>query len=228
MIFRVNKTKDYTVMSNTHLRDKRLSLKAKGLLSQMLSLPENWDFSLDGIVSINRESESAVKAAMGELKKQGYLVIRKITPDKTKSKRLEYIYDIYETPNQEGGFQGVENQAVENQAVENQAVENRTQLNTKELNTKESNTKKRYVESDALNDAIIEWLIYKKEKRQGYVESGLKRLIAKINNLVSEHGEAAVIDAIYDSMANGWAGIYVKNQPKPKIDESKTDLDDIF
>ena len=95
-------------------------------------------------------------------------------------------------------------------------------------NTDNDNTdNKRYSESDALNDAIIEWLNYKKEKRQTYQKTGLAQLIKKINRLVSDHGEAAIIDAIHDSMANGWAGIYVKNQPK-KIDESKTDLDDIF
>lgn len=223
MIFRVNKTKYYTVMANNHLRDKRLSLKAKGLLSQMLSFPDDWDFSLDGIVSANRESKSAIMSALDELKEFKYLSISRKTTD---NGRFDYLYEIFESPYTD--FPHTEKPCTEKPNTENQTLLNTNIPNTKKLNTKETNTKKRYVESDALNNAIIEWLIYKKEKRQGYVESGLKRLIAKINNLVSEHGETAVIDAIYDSMANGWAGIYVKNQPKPKIDESKTDLDDIF
>ena len=60
-VFRIDKTRDYTVMSNYHLRDERLSLKAKGLLSQILSLPENWDYTLSGLAHINRESKDAVR-----------------------------------------------------------------------------------------------------------------------------------------------------------------------
>ena len=60
-VFRVERTSDYTVMSNYHLRDKRLSLKAKGLLSQMLSLPEDWDYTLAGLCYINRESKDAIR-----------------------------------------------------------------------------------------------------------------------------------------------------------------------
>ena len=68
-IYRVHKTKDYTVMSNTHLRDKDMSLKAKGLLTLMLSLPENWDYTINGLVAICKENETAIKSALDELKK---------------------------------------------------------------------------------------------------------------------------------------------------------------
>ena len=66
-VFRVEKTKDFTIMSNHHLRDKRLTLKAKGLLSQMLSLPEDWDYTLAGLACINRESKDAIRSAVEEL-----------------------------------------------------------------------------------------------------------------------------------------------------------------
>ena len=62
--FKVNKTKDYTIMSNYHLKEKNMSLKAKGLLSVMLSLPENWDYSIAGLVSISQENESAIRSAL--------------------------------------------------------------------------------------------------------------------------------------------------------------------
>ena len=68
-VFRVEKTKDFTVMSNYHLRDKNLSLKAKGLLSQMLSLPEEWDYTLAGLAHINKESKDAIRTAILELEK---------------------------------------------------------------------------------------------------------------------------------------------------------------
>ena len=73
-VFRVEKNRGYTVMSNHHLRNKDLSLKAKGLLSQMLSLPEDWDFTLKGLSLINREQIDAIRAAVRELEQAGYIV----------------------------------------------------------------------------------------------------------------------------------------------------------
>ena len=146
MVIRVNKNKDYTVMSNYHLRDTNISLKAKGLLSQMLSLPEEWDYTVEGLCSINKESRSAIEGALNELKKAGYLVVSKLMPNQTKSGRIEYEYNIFEEPKkQEGEKQGVENQpleilGVENQGVEIQGVENHQQLNTDKQNTEKENT----------------------------------------------------------------------------------------
>ena len=80
-VFRVERTQNYTVMSNYHLRDKRLSLKAKGLLSQMLSLPEDWDYTLTGLSLINAEGKDAIRAAVVELEQAGY-VFRRQTTDK--------------------------------------------------------------------------------------------------------------------------------------------------
>ena len=73
-VFRVERNKGYTVMSNHHLRNKELSLKAKGLLSQMLSLPEDWDYTLAGLSYINRESIDAIRTAVWELEKAGYML----------------------------------------------------------------------------------------------------------------------------------------------------------
>lgn len=112
-------------MSNHHLRDSRLSMKAKGLLSQMLSLPEDWDYSIAGLVKINPDGETAVNSALRELRRCGYLVVDKIMPGKSASGRIEYVYTVYETPEQ-----GLEIQGVENLVVENQGVENQGQLNT--------------------------------------------------------------------------------------------------
>jgi hypothetical protein len=129
-VVRVNKTRDYTVMSNVHLKDKRLSLKAKGLLSIMLSLPDDWDYTIAGLAKISLDGETAINAALRELKKTGYLVVEKIMPGKSESGRIEYEYTVFETPEQGGKKQGLEKQGVEIQAVEIQAVENQGQLNT--------------------------------------------------------------------------------------------------
>ena len=77
-VFRVEKNNNYTVMANYHLRDKGLTLKAKGLLSYMLSLPEDWDYSLNGLASLNKEGIKAIKNIITELKKHGYLKIMKL------------------------------------------------------------------------------------------------------------------------------------------------------
>lgn len=145
-VIRVNKTKDFTVMSNHHLKNKNLSLKAKGLLSVMLSLPEDWDYSVAGLSAISLENDSAIKSALKELRLEGYLVITKKMPNDTDSGRIEYVYDVYEEPVQAREKQGVENLPVEILPIEVQQVENQPQLNTNILNTKEENTKKENTE----------------------------------------------------------------------------------
>lgn len=95
-VFRVERNTGYTVMSNHHLRNKALTLKAKGLLSQMLSLPEGWDYTLAGLSHINRESIDAIRTAIWELEKAGYIVRRQGRDEKGKMTAIEYI--IYEQP----------------------------------------------------------------------------------------------------------------------------------
>ena len=95
-VFRVEKTQNYTIMSNHHLRNNILTLKAKGLLSQMLSLPENWDYTLKGLSLINRESVEAIRTAVLELEKSGYIVRSQQRDSKGRVSNIEYI--IYEQP----------------------------------------------------------------------------------------------------------------------------------
>lgn len=139
--FKVNKTKDYTIMSNYHLKEKNMSLKAKGLLSVMLSLPEDWDYSIAGLVAISLENETSIKSALSELKKFRYLEVIKLMPNESETGRIDYIYNIYEKPKQEAEKQEVEKQEVENLPLEFLDVENQGQLNTnnKILNNKYNN-----------------------------------------------------------------------------------------
>ena len=138
MIVKVEKTSNYTVMSNTHLRDRNLSMKAKGLMSIVLSLPDNWEYSISGLAALSTEKESAVKSALNELKDHGYLVVTKKMPNDTKSGRIEYEYTFYETP--EKAKQATEKQGVENLPLEILSVENQGQLNTNISNTNIVNT----------------------------------------------------------------------------------------
>ena len=74
-VFRVEKTRDYTVMANHHLKNRNLTLKAKGLLSVMLSLPDDWDFTLKGLARINREGIDAIREGIRELEQAGYVMV---------------------------------------------------------------------------------------------------------------------------------------------------------
>lgn len=151
--FKVNKTKDYTIMSNYHLKEKNMSLKAKGLLSVMLSLPDNWDYSISGLVAISLENETTIKSALSELKKLGYLEVIKLMPNESGTGRIDYIYNIYEKPKQE-----VEKQEVENLPLEILEVENQGQLNinNKYNNINIINTKKQNIDYINNNSSSIE------------------------------------------------------------------------
>ena len=95
-VFRVERNKGYTVMSNHHLRNKELSLKAKGLLSQMLSLPEDWDYTLKGLSLINREKIDAIREAIKELERAGYIVRSRERDEKGRLRGADYV--IFEQP----------------------------------------------------------------------------------------------------------------------------------
>lgn len=131
-VFRIEKNKNYTSMANYHFYDKTLSWKAKGILSNMLSLPDDWDYSLAGLSTLSNDGMSATRSAIKELEERGYLIRKPIRRD---GKIADWEYLIFEKPQ-------AENQVVENQQVENQQVENRTQLNTNKSSTKESSTNK--------------------------------------------------------------------------------------
>ena len=138
-VFRVERTSDYTVMSNYHLRDKRLSLKAKGLLSQMLSLPEDWDYTLAGLCYINRESKDAIRTAIRELEQAGYIRRRQTTDSGGKFAGNEYT--IYERPQEPpSGEPSSEKPSSRNPTTGKPMPENPTQQNIEKQNTDQSNT----------------------------------------------------------------------------------------
>ena len=137
-IFRVKKTKDYTVISNFHLRDKRLSLKAIGLLTVMLSLPDEWDYTLKGLAYINKEGIDAIREGVHELERAGYILRERVRNEQGQLKGTEYvIYEHPQTernePEQEEPIQGkptLESPMLENPDTAMPTQENPAQLNT--------------------------------------------------------------------------------------------------
>ena len=145
-VFRVERNSGYTVMSNHHLRNKELTLKAKGLLSQMLSLPEDWDYTLAGLSHINRESIDAIRTAVWELEKAGYILRRQGRDEKGKMTAIEYT--IYEQPQPvlENPIPG--KPMLENPTTDNPTSENPMQLNKDKLITEKQ--KKEGLNTDSI------------------------------------------------------------------------------
>ena len=141
-VFRVEKNKGYTVMSNHHLRNKELTLKAKGLRSQMVSLPENWDYTLAGLSHINKESIDAIRTAVLELEKAGY--IERSQGRDEKGKMTAITYTIYEQP---------QSPVLENPTSDNPTSENPMQLN-KDIQ-KTDLSRKEEINKDGLNTDSI-------------------------------------------------------------------------
>ena len=140
-VFRVEKNQNYTVMSNHHLRNADLSLKSKGLLSQMLSLPEEWDYTLKGLSQINREGIDAIREAVRELERAGYVTRTRVRNEKGQLGAADYVIHEFPVPPKPILENPTLDKPVsENPTLENPAQENPTQLN-KELSSKElSNT----------------------------------------------------------------------------------------
>ena len=156
-VFRVEKNKGYTIMSNHHLRNKELTLKAKGLLSQMLSLPENWDYTLAGLSHINKESIDAIRTAVLELEKAGY--IERSQGRDEKGKMTAIIYTIYEQPQSPVlDLPVLENPTSDKPVLENPTTDNPTSENPMQLNKDIQTTnlsKKEEINKDGLNTDSI-------------------------------------------------------------------------
>ena len=139
-VFRVERNKGYTVMSNHHLRNKELSLKAKGLLSQMLSLPEDWDYTLAGLSFINREKIDAIREAVKELERAGYIVRSRERDEKGRLRGTDYV--IFEQPQTlpVSDLPTLDNPTLEKPTQEKPTLENPTQLNKDILSKEQSIT----------------------------------------------------------------------------------------
>ena len=131
MVFRIEKSKDYTVLSNHHLRNSELSLRAKGLLSQILSLPEDWDYTIAGLAAINKEGKDAVRAAVQELEKAGYIERRQTTGAGGKFGGNEYV--VHEHPVCAAPLSVFP--TTDNPSTEKPLTENPTELSKDVLNT---------------------------------------------------------------------------------------------
>ena len=163
-VFRVEKTKGYTVMSNHHLRNHALSLKAKGLLSQMLSLPDDWDYTLQGLAQINKESIDAIREAVRELERAGY--IKRSRERDERGCLRGTVYTIYEQPHAEPTPEEptqekpaldnptLEKPALDNPTLEKPMLDKPTLENPTQLNTESTKKRKRQSKDLSITDSI--------------------------------------------------------------------------
>ena len=170
------KNANYTTISNVFLRDKELSLKAKGLLATILSLPENWDFSIKGICTTIKEGTTAVYSAIDELKERGYCKV--VTNRNEKGMIVGNDYTFYEDP-----------------SMENLNVGNKTQINTNISlpNTKDTDNKEKNKEEET-NKELFEqcWIAYRRKGKKGKSLPYWKKLTESEKQMVLPHIKAYV------------------------------------
>lgn len=220
-VIRTIKNENYTTMCNTHLRDKNLSLKAKGLLSMMLSLPDEWHYSVKGLECICKESKNTINSVLNELEDNNYLVRRRRYCN---GKISEWEYIIFENnENHEEELLHLKNEDIENEDIENEDIENRDvykitkELNTKELNTneyKEKNIKKEsvnsviseYTENKDLQDALHGFVDMRTKARKPLTVRAMKLSLNELDKLALD--DVTKIAIVNQSIVHSWSTFY--------------------
>lgn len=232
-IFRVEKNANYVVMSNHHLRNKEMSLKSKGLLSLILSLPPEWNYSLSGLCAICKESQTAMRSALKELETHKYLIRKR---QKNSLGHFEYEYIVYEVPH-------TENQHTANQHTQKEHAENRTQISKEELNINKLNIDvvnkdkdKEKIDSllqEVGNADLIElyWDYIDVRKGMGAPLSprALQMLITRCERLSKNNVRVQKI-LLENAIINGWKNVFLPKESELEnvSDEIKNDLKDFF
>lgn len=223
-IFRIEKTKNYTVLSNYHFKEKDLSLKAKGLLSLMLSLPDSWNYTIKGLVTLSKDGKDSVMSALAELEEFRYLERKRTTDKKGRFTGIEY--HIYEQPIPYSG-----NQNSDNQNSDNQDADNPPQLNTKQLKTefkkvlKDKDTKNindyldilDTIPDDRLRNIYVSFIENRRLSHAPISRDGLVLLMDRVREIAGLDIERQ-IDLLRTAVINNWKNVYAKNE-EPKDHE---------
>ena len=221
-VFRIHKTSNYTVMSNYHFKERKMSLKAKGLLSLMLSLPDDWNYSISGLTKLSKDGKDSVMSALQELEKFGYLTRQQLVNSKGQFSGVEY--HIYEEPQQEVPV--AENPNAESEKAAKANAGNRAQLNTNQLNTNnnkiidKSNTiteAELYdvllsIEDDELAELYREYVEWRATTDAPLTKQGMKMLIKRCERL-SGFDIAVQRAMVETALIQGWKNVF---NPKPE------------
>ena len=203
-VFRINKTQNYTVMSNHHFKEKKMSLKAKGLLSLMLSLPDDWDYSISGLATLSKDGKDSIMSALAELEKFGYLTRTRLTNEKGQFAGVEY--NIFEIPQPQNPISEKPNSANEN--AEKPNSENTAQLNTnltnylKDLLFTELSTK-----DESLLELYQQYIKAREEMNAPLNETSLEKLVGRAKRLSNGNIQVEKI-LVETAIINGWKNVY--------------------
>lgn len=236
-VFRVHKNENYTVLSNYHFKEKEMSLKAKGLLSLMLSLPDSWDYSAAGLVKLSKDGKDSVNGALKELETFGYLIRAQAFNEN--GTFAGYNYEIYESPNTDIKKEKptTEKPLPKKPLTEKPITEKPHQLSNKELNTKKSNTKlikdveerKKDKEKtrttydsiingkifeDNVKAALYEFIKMRKLIKKPLTDFALEKIIDKLLNMSLDPNTQ--VEILENSILNNWQDIYKPTQAKKK------------
>ena len=203
-VFRINKTQNYTVMSNHHFKEKKMSLKAKGLLSLMLSLPDDWDYSISGLATLSKDGKDSIMSALAELEKFGYLTRTRLTNEKGQFAGVEY--NIFEIPQPQNPNSEKPNQ--ENENAEKPNSENRPQLNTnltnylKDLLFTELSTK-----DEGLLELYQQYIQVRENMNAPLNETSLEKLIHRAKRLSNNNVMVEKV-LLESAIINNWKNVY--------------------
>lgn len=234
-VFRVHKNENYTVLSNYHFKEKEMSLKAKGLLSLMLSLPDSWDYSAAGLVKLSKDGKDSVNGALKELETFGYL--KRSQAFNTNGTFGGYNYEIYESPNADVKTEKptTEKPKTKKPLSEKPSTENPLQLSKKELSKKELKTKtikdveeRKKENGRTTYDAIVNGKIFDKDVKAALYEFikmrklikkpltdfALEKIIDKLLNMSLDPNTQ--IEILENSILNNWQDIYKPTQAKKR------------
>lgn len=225
-IMRVHKTNNFTVMSNYHFKEKKMSLKAKGLLSLMLSLPDDWDYSISGLASLSKDGKDSVMSALGELEKFGYLSRQRIVNDKGQFAGVEY--NIYEEPQPQKPNAEKPNEEKENEGKPN--AEEPRQLNTNLINNLLNEL---YMLLNTNQGDMVElyqdYIKMREEINSPLTPIGLKKLVERVEKLSG--GNIKIQKLLLDTaLINNWKNVYLPNENEiEKVNEdTRKDLKALF
>lgn len=216
-------------MSNYHFKEKKMSLKAKGLLSLMLSLPDDWNYNVSGLVKLSKDGKDSVMSALAELEKFGYLDRAQMYNEKGQFSGVEY--NIYEQPQPDNTITEKQNAASPISANTN--AEKPSQLNTNPLRTKEnksinkSNTKEAAISESEMYDILVEiddvelaelyreYVEWRTKTEAPLTQQGLKMLIKRCERL-SEFNVSTQKAMVETALIQGWKNVF-----SPKAEEQK-------
>lgn len=205
-VFRIHKTENYTVLSNYHFKEKKMSLKSKGLLSLMLSLPDTWNYSVSGLAALSKDGKDSVMSALAELEDFGYLKRTRLVNSKGQFAGVQY--DIFEQPQPKEPIAA--NPIQEKEKAENPSAENSEQLNTNPINPLEDkvfellSTKEKDVELIAL---YRDYVKMREEIEAPITEAGLEKLIARAKRLSKDSIKIEKV-LLETAIINNWKNIY--------------------